>query len=72
MDTFTGWIEAFPVSKETKDVMTQVMELMSEALNISWKMGLIKLQLTKLSIEFRFSWPLPQGHPTFPYGPEPF
>ena len=51
----------------------RVMELVSEALNISWKFhtpyhpqssgkveranGLIKQQLTKLSIELRLSWP---------------
>ena len=52
---------------------SRVMELVSEALNISWKFhtpyhpqssgkveranGLIKQQLTKLSIELRLSWP---------------
>ena len=35
----------------------RVMELMSENLNISWTMGLIKQQLTKLSIELRLSLP---------------
>ena len=35
----------------------RVMELVSEALNISWTMGLIKQQLSKLSIELALSWP---------------
>ena len=52
VNTFTGWIEVFPVSRETAGMK----ELMSEALNISWTMGLIKQQLTKLSIELRLSW----------------
>ncbi|XP_057615560.1 uncharacterized protein LOC130867536 isoform X1 [Chionomys nivalis] len=90
----SGWIEAFPASRETADVVawvlldhvipwfgiprtiqmdnvpafsSRVVELVSEALNISWKFhtpyhpqssgkmekanGLIKQQLTKLSIE---------------------
>ncbi|XP_026633146.1 protein NYNRIN-like isoform X1 [Microtus ochrogaster] len=100
VDTSTGWIEAFPASRETADVVAQilldhviprfgipptiqmdngpaftsrVMELVSEALNVSWKFhipyypqpsgkverpnGLIKQQLIKLSIELRLSWP---------------
>ena len=72
------------------------MELMSEALNISWKFhtpyhpqssgkveranGLIKQQLTKLSIELRLSWPslLPialiclRATPCSPTGLSPF
>lgn len=100
VDTFTGWIEAYPTVKEMADVVastllehiiprfgltrtiqsnngpalvSKVVQLVSEALHITWRLhipyrpqssgkvewanGLLKDQLTKLSLEACISWP---------------
>ena len=100
VDTFSGWIEAFPTSQETALVVAQTLvahiiprfglpaslqsdngpafiswitQLTVEALNINWNLhipyhpqssgkveraiGLLKKQLTKLSLEVKLSWP---------------
>ncbi|KAL0625177.1 Gag-Pol polyprotein [Plecturocebus cupreus] len=100
VDTFSGWIEAFPTSKETADTVAslliqeiiprfglpvtiqsdngpaftaRVVQLVTESLNISWKLhipyhpqssgkverahGILKSHLTKLIIEVKLSWP---------------
>ncbi|XP_059512158.1 uncharacterized protein LOC132211533 [Myotis daubentonii] len=100
VDTFSGWIEAFPSPSETAEVVSshlirdiipsfglptslqsdngpafisKVTEAVSSSLGISWKLhsayhpqssgkveranGLIKEQLTKLSLELHLSWP---------------
>lgn len=100
VDTFTGWIEAYPTARETADVVaatliehiiprfglprtlqsdngpafiSSVTQQVAESLNITWKLhipyhpqssgkvekanGLLKAQLTKLTLETRLSWP---------------
>ncbi|XP_032475777.1 protein NYNRIN-like [Phocoena sinus] len=100
IDTFSGWIEAYPTIRETADTVasvllehiipqfglpgsirsdngpafvSQVVQQVSEALQITWKLhipyhpqasgkveranGILKDHLTKLSLEVRVSWP---------------
>ena len=123
VDTFTGWIEAYPTARETADVVATILiehiilrfglprtlqsdngpafissvtQQVAESLNITWKLhipyhpqssgkveranGLLKAQLTKLTLETRLSWPtlLPialtrlRASPRGPSGLSPF
>ena len=61
VDTFSGWVEAFPTARETANtvantLLTHLIPRPQSSGNLEWANGILKAHLTRLTAELRLSW----------------
>ena len=61
VDTFSGWVEAFPTARETANtvantLLTHLIPRPQSSGNLEWANGILKAHLTRLTAELHLSW----------------